>query len=86
MGPLAQAECDRLMPTFGKVAKWDAQGKISNPDALRTLAARERVELEIQTTSIGSNLVAVHGPVSSAAGDRTRPFFTINETGTTCIA
>ncbi len=80
----AAEECQRLKPKFEQTVEWNAQDKVANPDALRSLAGTEGVSVEIKPQANGE---AVHVRSSESDYPRAdgRVLFFMTPEGATCM-
>lgn len=78
----AKEECKRLKPVFEEEAEWDAQGRLTNREAITSLAAYEMAELVIEPGADGE-LVSVRS-TDATHGTSGRTLLTLTSSGATC--
>jgi hypothetical protein len=78
-------ECQRLEPLFERTAKWDAQNKLTNPDAVRQLASEASATITVKAGSSGDTVhVATNDKAISPILGRT--MFLLTSAGTVCMS
>ncbi|MER6937826.1 DUF6199 family natural product biosynthesis protein [Nocardioides sp. NPDC127514] len=80
----AKEECQRLKPKFEQAVEWNAEDKVANPDAVRSLAGTEGASVEIEQRANGE-VVTVRGGESAFAGAPGRVLFFMTPEGATCM-
>ncbi|SDK69840.1 hypothetical protein SAMN05428985_105338 [Nocardioides sp. YR527] len=79
-----QEECRRLKPKFEQAVEWNAEDKVANPDALRSLAGTEGASVEIEPRANGE-VVTVRGGEAEYPGARGRILFIMTPEGASCM-